>query len=463
MLEVGLIDTPVKYYIEGESIGVPLNLMYLAAYARQNTDVANYSILPFRLKQYNEENIDLRKEIKNLDVVCAGAFTCNFPDASDILKVAKHEEKATVLGGIFATFNADTILKNNPHIDYIVRGEGEITFTELIKQIENGGNVKNIQGISYRKGKDIIHNESRDLIKDLDTLPMPAYDLIPAKEYAKISPGSIYPSRGCTMKCKFCSLNEMWDYCNRGRSPKKVIEELEMIKGLGFEKVRIEDETISLNRKWSDQIFTEIAKNKLDQNFMVKTRVDMVNKTNIDKMYKAGVDEILFGVESIVEDQLKSMGKFTTREKIENALSDSADAGMTVHPVYIFSWPGETKETFQENLDFIKEWGVKKNIVNFITFLTPHPGTSLSTDADDLGIHVLTDDLRRYNHKQPVAIPRSLGKDGLRLIINGYHEVGEITNTVANNPIIPEEYIKSLDIYENLDEYLEKISEKATV
>jgi len=107
----------------------------------------------------------------------------------------------------------------------------------------------------------------------------------------------------------------------------------------------------------------------------------------------------------------------------------------------MFSWSGETPEDLRANSGFIQEMGRKPGVITYISFVTPHPGSGIENEA---GLHVLTRDYSRYTHKQPVAVPRSLGDNGLRLMVNEYHRIAETTGTEDLNPRIDSGYLRKI-------------------
>jgi radical SAM superfamily enzyme YgiQ (UPF0313 family) len=109
----------------------------------------------------------------------------------------------------------------------------------------------------------------------------------------------------------------------------------------------------------------------------------------------------------------------------------------------MLSWIGETKEDLKFNTDFIKKLWSKKNVKTYLSFITPHPGTPLYENKNN-ELQILTHDYNRYTHKQPVAVPRSLGKEGLDLLINAYEETRADCNMEFFNPTLDQNYITEL-------------------
>src|SRR3989344_945525 len=219
------VQFPVKKQHYAGDVGLPTGLLYLAAHTRQNTD-AEIEVKDYRFEAAMGNPRNLANDLTRADIVGVSACTAESPDAFEILREAKKLGKTTVMGGIYPTFNVNDTLATG-YVDYIVRGEGELSFTQLVKALNGKGDLRDVKGISFRVGETVFNTPKQDLITDLDSLPLPAYDLLPTSKYAELSPAPIYAARGCPMSCKFCTLNEMWDFRYRRRSFDNVSEEIE--------------------------------------------------------------------------------------------------------------------------------------------------------------------------------------------------------------------------------------------
>jgi len=348
--------------------------------------------------------------------------------------------KTTIIGGIYSTFNVKDALDTG-YVDYIVRGEGEVALSGLLKAIQGRTSIDKVKGISFKRNGQIVNNPNQILIENLDGIPMPAYDLVPMEEYAKLTSASIYSARGCPMTCKFCTLNDMWRFTHRTRSPENIIKELEMLKGFGFDRVNFKDETVTIDKNRAMELFGEIEKANLGMSYKAKSRINQVDAKLVKQMVRAGLDTIHTGVESVSQNSLKSMGKEIDADYIRNAFDVVLDNGANINPVYLFSWVGESKSDLLNNARFIEEQGKRKGVISYISFLTPHPNSKIDNLS---GLEILTDDFSRYNHKQPVAVPKSLGQDGLRLMVDLYHQTAENIGMQKYNPKIDPEYLEEI-------------------
>tara|TARA_Y100000034_G_scaffold136858_1_gene216434 strand:- start:626 stop:2056 length:1431 start_codon:yes stop_codon:yes gene_type:complete len=436
------VKFPVKKQGYSGDVGMPTGLLYLASFVRAHNDY-DVQIVDHRLDRALGRPIDTEIDIADAGVVGVGACTAEAPGALEVMRKAKQMGKTTVMGGLYPTFNAEEVLRTG-NIDFVVNGEGETGLSNLLNALDGKADLRDVKGIvSLQDGK-IVRNPDKELISDLDSLPLPAYDLLDMETYAKFSPAAIYAARGCPMSCNFCTLNELWEYRYRRRSFDSVLEELEQFKQFGFERVHFKDETITLNKKWCNDLFGEIEGANLGMAYKAKSRIDGLNQPLLDQMMSAGVDTIHSGVESVSQGTLDNMAKGVKADSIREKFDLMLGSGCQVNPVYMFGWPGETSSDLAQNARFIETVGSKDGVITYISFITPHPGSSF---AEDVGrdLVILSEDLSRYTHKQPVAVPRSLGRNGLRLMVDHYHRIGEVCGMQDVNPKIDSEYLEEAD------------------
>ncbi len=361
----------------------PLGLCYLAAAlikkGYKNTriiDLNESSDSPVR-------SIDhLEKELKKKpDIVGITATTSTATDGIKIAKKTRPYCKTLIFGGPHATIFQEKILEKLPFIDIVSYGEADNTICELVERIEKGKSLKGINGVAYRNKNKIIKNDPNPPIPDLDTIPLPARQLLDAESYHAFS--SILTSRGCPNMCTYCSnmvTGKRW----RGRSPKNVVDEIEFI----LEKypkimkklernIIIADENFNVDKKRAKEICDEIIKRKLDisltavNGFHTRT----VDRELMEKMKQAGCKEIWFGIESGNSKILKRMRKNTTKDIIRNTVKISKEAGIsTVGGHFIIGLEDETFETAMDTVEFFKE--LKLDVGGFNQAI-PLPGTQL--------------------------------------------------------------------------------------
>ena len=230
--------------------GPPLGLAYLASMVRDEHDVL---IVDSLAEDYDYE--DVKRIIKRYDPDVFGitSTTSMVPDAYKIAKIAKehNENVKVVMGGPHATFVPERTFKECPYLDFIVRGEGEQTFKELIECLEKKKDPSNILGLSINMHNKVKNNSPRPLIKDIDRIPMPSYDLLPMEKYQVdgVRFGTVMTSRGCPFDCAFCSSSLQFGKRWRGHSDSRVIEELRLLhEKYGIREIEFLDDTFTLNK-----------------------------------------------------------------------------------------------------------------------------------------------------------------------------------------------------------------------
>ena len=175
------IEPPKDYwFLMGEYLPPPTALLTLAAYIKRELPEVEIGLLDCQAEQKEWKDIEKYIVSSRPTIVATSGYTCNAYVCARTAEIAKkvNPEITTVVGGQHFTFTAEQSLMDFPEIDYIVRGEGEVTIVELLKALKTGKGFSKIKGISYTHVTDIIHNPDRELIENLDTLPYPAYELV---------------------------------------------------------------------------------------------------------------------------------------------------------------------------------------------------------------------------------------------------------------------------------------------
>ena len=380
--------------------GPPLGLAYLASMVRGEHDVR---IVDSLAEDYNYG--DVKRIIKKYDpdVVGITSTTSMIPDAYAIAKIAKryNENVKIVMGGPHVTFLPERTFQECPYIDFIVRGEGELTFRELIDSLERDRGPSNILGLSINLRDKVRNNPPRPLIKDIDTIPMPSYDLLPMEKYQAngVRFGTVMTSRGCPFNCAFCSSSLQFGKRWRGHSDSRVIEELKHL----HEKYRIReieflDDTFTLNKHRAIRIARRIVKEGLDISWSASSRVDTFTEEVAEAMKKSGCHTIYFGIESGSRKTLNFIGKGITPEQSISAVKKAKRHKLRALGSFVIGFPEETKEDIKKTIKFSKKVGV--DFAQF-TIATPYPGTRLWKYASAKKL-ILTFDWRKYTTLDPV-------------------------------------------------------------
>ena len=268
--------------------------------------------------------------------------------------------------------------------DIGVIAEGELTIAQLFDNYENGSfaNLDKIRGIVYKDNNEIVQNEKRPFIQDLDSIPMPARHLLPHPEFYQPTPAScrrvpyavIITSRGCPSRCTFCD-RKVFGERFRKRSVLNILEEIEqVISNYGIKEIRFFDDAFTLDKKRVYQLCEEFEKSKLKLPWTCLTKPQSADGALLKRMKRAGCWQVLYGFESGDDRMLKLLKKGNTVEINKRAIRLTKEAGLEVRGDFIVGTPGETWESLEKTVRFAID--MKLDYAHFNKF-TPFPGTEL--------------------------------------------------------------------------------------
>lgn len=263
-------------------------------------------------------------------------------------------------------------------IDYGIIGEAEETAVEFIDALEKGKALEHVHSIIFRntEGK-VIKTGNGRTVKDLDTVPFPARDLLPNDRYFEFITqrknfSLIMTSRGCPYLCIYC---EQGKTAFRGRSAQNVCDEIE--EAYTDHKVReldVFDPLFTTQRKRVLEICKELQTRKLDVEFAIRSRVDTVNREMLEELKKAGCARIYYGIETGSQKIMDTLKKGVKLEQVQVSVRDTNEVGIKALGYFMIGHPGETAETIQETITFSKS--LPLHYAQF-SKVTPLPGTEL--------------------------------------------------------------------------------------
>jgi radical SAM superfamily enzyme YgiQ (UPF0313 family) len=326
---------------------------------------------------------DIEGMVARADVVGITAMT---PTIGAALGIAHHLKQANpgltiVMGGPHATLLPEETLVSSPDIDIIVRGEADETIIELLRTLEDKRPLDSIAGISYRSDGKVIHNVDRASIVNMDSLPFPAYHLLPWQRYRPHPPhgmampfAAIVTSRGCPYRCAYCS-KPVFGSRFRAQSPDRVVREMAYLKDrFGVKEIAFYDDSFTLDKKRVHAIAEKIVSTGLKVAWTCETRVNLVDRELLRHMKQAGCYAVAYGIESASPEIIKTLQKDITLAQVEEAVRDSREVGLQVIGYFMLGSPGETPETIRQTIDFAKR--LKVDFAQF-SVTTPFPGTEL--------------------------------------------------------------------------------------
>ena len=368
------ISSLVKY--------APMGLIAIAGYIRQNKNIQ------VEIYDANAENSQrpIQETINyiiksNPDILGLTSMTANIETALKICRAVKQANSKiiTVIGGIHTTVAPEQVLKNQ-NVDFIVVGEGEITFDQFLKKINYPETFNQIDGLGYKENKKIKINKRRELIKDLNQLPIPAYDLLEINHYrspygSRTPFISILRSRGCPFQCIFCGVQNIFGRSYRVQTPERTIQEIDyLINKFKIKEISFKDSEFTINQENVDRLCDLLIEKKYDLVWSCNARVDCSSLELYQKMKKAGCHTIAFGAESGDQNILDTIKKGITIEQTRQAVKNVKQAGIKASVSFILGNPGDNKETIEKTIKLAKE--IDPDYVAFC-FSTPFPGTEL--------------------------------------------------------------------------------------
>lgn len=366
----------------------PLGILYLASYLRVNAKGIVVDLIDGALK--GEESVLNKVRDFNPNLVGISVLTPSRHQAVRMATLIKKifPRSKIVFGGIHPTLMWEQLMEHYPVIDYIVKGEGEIILCDLVTNKD----LKHIPGLVWRKGQIVINNKDRPMIKNLDKLPIPAWDLINPLEYPawgqcmvnsinlenEVRVPIIF-SRGCMGSCTFCSTWKIWKGY-RFRSGINVANEVEMlVKKYNVKHLVFQDDTLTGSRKEIINFCKEILKRKIRVAIHGTTRVDYVDKEMLTIMKKAGFYKLAFGIESGSPSLLRSINKKTGLSEILKAARLTKEAGIQMCALMMFGLPGEIDSDKQLTDKLLKK--INADEVGTIGEIWIFPGTALFQQA----------------------------------------------------------------------------------
>ena len=345
----------------------------------------------------------VKKLVQDYDLIGLTAMSFQYQEALALARIAKEAGAETVFGGYHPTLAAEEIGKSPEAnlIDYIVRGEGEATFRELIQAKLDGKGLQDVQGLSYHRGdsgREMVHNPPRPLLK-VDEIRRPNRDcrLITKGFYSFDVPiDSVETSRGCTQGCKFCSINLMYGRRFRRFSLERVIEDIQDAEAHGAGSIFFPDDNITLDPRRLERLCQAIIDAGLTH-LRYKTQASASgiasSKRLVDKMGEAGFDGVFLGVESINKRNLEFLGKGNMSNDAEKAVQYLHDNNIIVSTGLIGGNPDDNEEDLWENFHLARR--LKADFPIFY-ISTPYPKTQMRGELEEMGL-VTSSDFTRYD------------------------------------------------------------------
>jgi len=383
----------------------PQGIAYIAsALLKKGFEVKIYNQDKFH---YPEEHLTEYLNKERFDIVGAGVIG-GYYQYRKLLRISDAINKSKnrpfyVIGGHGPSPEPEFFFKKT-QADTIVIGEGEATIIELVEAIANQNSIANIRGIAYREGDKTIINERRPLIKDIDTIPLPAYDLFPISYYKllriphAINTDFVMPvlsGRGCSFKCTFCY---RMDEGLRIRSSESIIDEIKFLKKhYGITCIIFSDDLLMSSIDRIAELCEGFIKSKLNIKWDCNGRLNYAKSEILKLMKRSGCVFINYGIEAMDDNVLKNMKKGLTVKQIVEGVKATLSAGISPGCNIIFGNIGDTKEILERGVEFLLKYDDSAQI-RTIRPVAPYPGSPLYYDAIKKGLLKDCEDFYENKH-----------------------------------------------------------------
>ncbi len=334
------------------------------------------------------------------DLVGISALTSTVKEAYRIGDILKAKGKTVVMGGPHVSARSDEALA---HCDYVVRGEGEISFVALLKAINECAPLDGVPGISYMQNGQVIQNPSS--ITKVDMADLPGNDFSASKAFSSPAdyPGGIMFSRGCPFDCSFCSVTTTFGKKYRYKTTGQIIAELRPFTGrpVGF----IDDNFAAVTKKTKDLLRSMLKEKVLPSRYSCQIRVNAAaDEELLDLMKQTGCRVANVGLESVSPETLKAYHKGQTYDQIVSSIKAFQKYGIGLHGMFVLGADDDTVDTIRETVTFALNHGID---TIQLCALTPFPGTAVHGQMHAEG-RILHQNWEMYDGLHVVVRPKKM-------------------------------------------------------
>ena len=383
----------------------PQGLAYIAAVVRkEGYDVEIYNQ---DKHHYPDEHLTEHLDKNNFDIIGVSVIA-GYYQYRKLLKISDAINRSKnrpfyIIGGHGPAPEPEFFLKKT-QADVVVIGEGEVTIVELLDTIKNRKPLDTVKGIAFQKEGKVVINERRPLINDINSLPMPAYDLFPVDYYRllrmphTINSDFVMPmisGRGCKFTCNFCY---RMDKGFRPRSNEAIIEEIKLLKkNYGITYIAFGDELLMSSVERTESLCNDFIKAKLNIKWDCNGRLNYSKPEVLSLMKKAGCVFINYGIEAMDDQVLKNMKKALTTKQVIKGIEATLESGISPGLNIIFGNIGDNKETLNKGVEFLQKYddGAQMRTIRPVT---PYPGSPLYYYAIEKGLVKDCEDFYENKH-----------------------------------------------------------------
>ncbi len=352
----------------------PLGLLYIGAVLENKGH--DVEIIDFHAEKKPIDS--LKKSLLSTDVVGISVYTQAYEESAEVAKIVKEIDSTIpiIIGGPHCSLQPKKSLEEVPSADISVEGEAEYVFNDILHALNGKKHLSSIPGIHFREREQIKSGKPQLIIYDLDSLPFPARHLVDKYNYGRIKNSyyfkprftSIITSRGCPFRCRFCTRNTLSFKTYRKRSIENVIEEMQKINS-SYNSVMIVDDNFLADRQRAHKIMDRLIEAETDIEIYIQgARVDTAERSLYEKMKKAGVKHLYFGIESGSQEVLDFYNKKTTIKQIRKAINLSREMGFVTLGTFIIGAPIETKQHIEKTIKFASSLPLDSAVFNIFTY-----------------------------------------------------------------------------------------------
>lgn len=347
------------------------------------------------------------------------AVTIAVNNAGRLARLLKDADRewTVIVGGPHVTALPEETMAQFPDFDIGVVGEGEVTLVELLDALRDNRPLDTVDGLVLRQDSVPVRTGPRSFIPDLDTLPLPAWELLPPLAHFYDTPTftlgkspatSLVTSRGCTGHCLFCDRSVFGNAC-RFHSAERVFESMRRLhEQFGINDFIIHDDAFVINRRRVEKFCALLAESGLPVTWGCNSRVNLVTPELLKLMREAGCWQIGYGIETGSQRILDLINKGVRMEQAQAAVRYTHEAGIRTRGFFMIGHPGENVESIRETISFI----LNNPVDDFqMTFFTPMPGSEIYRRATEFG--TFDQDWRKLNMWTPIFVPHGLTVDEL--------------------------------------------------
>lgn len=371
----------------GPQLAPPLGVLTLAAVMRrERSDKVEFRVLDTGIEEMNTAGVGRIIRDYEPDVVGISALSLEAANVHAIAALAKKIKPtiSIVVGGPHATTFHDQVIID-PNVDYAVVGEGEATFIELLDAIRDGSGPVELPGVALRRDGEAYFGGPRPYQDDLDSLPMPAWDLVDIRRYsrwismnqnlARRPYAALFTSRACPYKCIYC--HGIFGKKFRAQSPERALEEIELLSGrYGVKELHVFDDVFNLDRDRAMAIMEGVVQRGIDMKFAFPNgvRVDIMTRDMVKAFARAGVYSVTYAIETASPRIQRMIRKNLNLDRAREVIEWTFDEGIIPCGFYMFGFPTET----YEEMELTRRFACDSKMLSALFFaVVPFPRSEL--------------------------------------------------------------------------------------